>query len=386
MTRSIIVQIAILVLFARIESVLLVPYNIDHYPIISEVQVIDSINWFIEIDISQFLPYLRDVSIPCSTSIFYLSKGIDSGEYKTKMYLNSDGFGIITQSNIIGDSIFKIYNVKNTFELHLHKDTLNGIWKMCIDSLPPNQSLCVYNYYSPLQSSQYFCYARCTKPSIGSANVPSDYLSNIAGRIKDVSGNPVPNIVVSIMSYGPKIYAPEYLIGCSEFGESSRSDSAGRFDMHYFIAGYYIVSASFSIDNMHYYEDSLALINLEPADSINTEISLRHYQYLVSNKKKYHSVNQINKSKISIIEIPDKKALRISFTNPFDMPLSYAICIYDMRSRLISEIYQPVMKAGTYSIDWDGKNKKGNGISAGRYICRISDGANTSTTNFVILK
>jgi hypothetical protein len=302
------------------------------------------------------------------------------------MYLDEHGLGVITPQNIIGDSIVKIYNVRNGFDLYLRKDTLNAEWEMCIDSLPPDQSLCINGERKPYGYFRYFCYALCSKPSIGKVNVPSDYLCCIKGKIKDVYGKPAPNISINVTTDGPKIYYQTYIDECAMFQSSSESDSAGRFEIKDLIAGYYTVDAYLSMDNMYYHEDSLALINIEPAGSIDTEITLRHYQYLVSNKNLFRGADPKSKTKTAIIEMSDKKALRISFTHAFDIPATYTICIYDMRSRLISEFSRPVMKAGTYSIDWDGKNKKGNNIPPGRYICRISDGANTSTTNFVILK
>lgn len=384
--RSIIIYISILFLFIRIESKPTFQ-RIDIYPIITEVQVIDSLNWYIEIDISRLLnSCLNDVSVPCSTSIFCLTKGIMSTEYKTKIYINENGFGVIAPKNIIGDSKFKIYNRNNEFQLQMHKDSLNGIWEMCIDTLPPNQSLCIYDYYNLHYSNQYLSYARCLKPSIGSPNIPTDYLCKITGKIKDIHGTPVPKINVYSMSEGPTNNSAKYSFACSEFSASSMSDSTGRFALKNLIADYYIVGAYIRMSNMGYNEDNLALINLEPADSIDTEITLRYYQHLVSNKYLFRYAYPKSKPKLAVIEIPSKKVLRISFTHAFDVPVSYFICVYDIRSRSIAEFTQQVMHAGAYSIDWDEKNEKGNRAPAGRYICRITDGISTSTINFVIIK
>jgi flagellar hook assembly protein FlgD len=54
----------------------------------------------------------------------------------------------------------------------------------------------------------------------------------------------------------------------------------------------------------------------------------------------------------------------------------HAVSLYDTQGRLVRDLIDRWMPAGTHAIEWDGTDVSGNAVASGAYDCRVSiDGA-----------
>ena len=85
-----------------------------------------------------------------------------------------------------------------------------------------------------------------------------------------------------------------------------------------------------------------------------------------------------------------------NYPNPFNPStnISYSILnrehvnivIFDVNGSKVIELFNGYESAGTYSIDWNGKNEKGIQVSAGVYLYSIEAGESSQTKRMVLLK
>ena len=62
------------------------------------------------------------------------------------------------------------------------------------------------------------------------------------------------------------------------------------------------------------------------------------------------------------------------------------IDIFDVSGNKVIELFNDYKSAGTYSIDWNGKNEKGIQVSAGVYLYSIEAGSFRQTKKMILLK
>jgi hypothetical protein len=62
------------------------------------------------------------------------------------------------------------------------------------------------------------------------------------------------------------------------------------------------------------------------------------------------------------------------------------LSLYDARGRLVRELYEGVLEAGTYEIPWNGKTDGGKPAAPGVYLCRMVAGSATDMKRFVVLR
>ena len=85
-----------------------------------------------------------------------------------------------------------------------------------------------------------------------------------------------------------------------------------------------------------------------------------------------------------------------NYPNPFNpsTKISYSITnkeyvnidIFDVSGNKVIELFNDYKSAGTYSIDWNGKNEKGIQVSAGVYLYSIEAGSFRQTKKMILLK
>ena len=85
-----------------------------------------------------------------------------------------------------------------------------------------------------------------------------------------------------------------------------------------------------------------------------------------------------------------------NYPNPFNpsTKISYSIVnkeyvnidIFDVSGNKVIELFNDYKSAGTYSIDWNGKNEKGIQVSAGVYLYSIEAGSFRQTKKMILLK
>ena len=60
--------------------------------------------------------------------------------------------------------------------------------------------------------------------------------------------------------------------------------------------------------------------------------------------------------------------------------------IYSLNGGLVREMFLGRFQAGTYNIDWDGKNKLSNRVPSGVYIYRFEAGLHSRIGKMTLLK
>ena len=97
-----------------------------------------------------------------------------------------------------------------------------------------------------------------------------------------------------------------------------------------------------------------------------------------------------------LLRIPETFALYQNFPNPFnpstiiryDVPRSshVTIRVYDMLGHVVKTLVQGEVEAGAHSVEWDGRNQRGERVSSGIYFYRIEAGSFTKTMKMILAK
>jgi hypothetical protein len=94
--------------------------------------------------------------------------------------------------------------------------------------------------------------------------------------------------------------------------------------------------------------------------------------------------------------LPRRFEVKHAYPNPFNptVSLTYAIPranrveirVFDINGRLIRTLVDAQQKAGWYTVEWDGRNELGKGVSSGMYIVRVQAGFDSHTQKVLLLK
>jgi len=148
----------------------------------------------------------------------------------------------------------------------------------------------------------------------------------------------------------------------------------------------YTVSLS-NIENIAY-KNSETIFNIEMLNGTNQE-------YAVSEIKKitFGNITQITEKEIKILK---ELSLFQNYPNPFNPNTTIAyklekagtvsIKIYDIMGRLVKNIEDIKNLAGHYSVNWNGKDEKGNLVSSGAYFYRLITDSNAETKRMILLR
>ncbi|MFC1544615.1 choice-of-anchor D domain-containing protein [Gemmatimonadota bacterium] len=92
----------------------------------------------------------------------------------------------------------------------------------------------------------------------------------------------------------------------------------------------------------------------------------------------------------------NESSLQQNFPNPFNpsTTISYAVSseslvslnIYDIRGKLICQLVNRIHQSGTYSVNWDGRDRAGRPVSSGVYFYRLQSGEFAQTRKMMVLK
>jgi hypothetical protein len=92
---------------------------------------------------------------------------------------------------------------------------------------------------------------------------------------------------------------------------------------------------------------------------------------------------------------PCRPSTRIAYVLPYRwekdgklMSTEYKVSIdlYDIMGRKIRTLVYRKMTAGSYSVQWDGKNNSGRMVASGHYYCRLTADKFESTRNLIVLR
>ena len=104
----------------------------------------------------------------------------------------------------------------------------------------------------------------------------------------------------------------------------------------------------------------------------------------------------------SAVELPaaavNSTALSMNYPNPFnpsttikfdiagDMPVQTSLNVYNVRGQLLRSLVNGMKSAGTYQIQWDGKDDAGRTLPSGVYFYRLQAGEFNQTRKMVMMK
>jgi hypothetical protein len=81
---------------------------------------------------------------------------------------------------------------------------------------------------------------------------------------------------------------------------------------------------------------------------------------------------------------PFSPLTRIDFAVPKKSNVSLAV--FDVSGRMVRTLTDGAREAGRYSINWDGRDARGDRVSAGVYFYRLTTGEETLTRKMTVLK
>jgi hypothetical protein len=83
---------------------------------------------------------------------------------------------------------------------------------------------------------------------------------------------------------------------------------------------------------------------------------------------------------------PFNPSTSIRFVVPAGSPRPYSLRVYDVRGKLVRELGNGPIDAGTHAIRWDGRDDRGAPVASGVYLYRVSAGTEIVTGKMALLK
>jgi len=193
----------------------------------------------------------------------------------------------------------------------------------------------------------------------------------VKGMVKDENGNPAPGALVSF--YDPKTgdHAATY------------TDAAGNFEFN-LPPGSYEVYAGENQDLSK--------------DAVTGQLAFRNNQNLLIRfgAGVIDATAADDEGAGGGATLPKAFALAQNSPNPFNpaTTISYSVSapstvhltVYDLRGRLVTTLVDRMQQEGTYSVQWDGKDSRGQTLSSGVYFYRMEAGTFSSTRKMILLK
>ncbi len=131
--------------------------------------------------------------------------------------------------------------------------------------------------------------------------------------------------------------------------------------------------------------------DINSLDRDNAVIEINYIAYDDSNR-----VIASGRQTLDIIAIPDQFALHQNYPNPFNptTTINYdvpedgfaEIIIYDLMGREVKTLMKNELSAGYYTLNWGGKNNRGQIVGAGLYFCQLRARGFTKTVKMLLLK
>ncbi len=83
---------------------------------------------------------------------------------------------------------------------------------------------------------------------------------------------------------------------------------------------------------------------------------------------------------------PFNPSTRIIWGIPADYRGAASVTIHDMRGRLVRVLHAGAAEAGTYNLEWNGRDESGNTVSSGVYIIRLQTDVYQASRRMLLLK
>ncbi|NUM82500.1 T9SS type A sorting domain-containing protein, partial [bacterium] len=95
-------------------------------------------------------------------------------------------------------------------------------------------------------------------------------------------------------------------------------------------------------------------------------------------------------------ETPTEFALKQNYPNPFNPSTTIAfdlpqdgnlkLIVYNLLGQRVKTLYSGFQLAGSYRMNWDGKNELGQQVASGVYLYRVEAGAFVKTKKMMLIK
>jgi len=335
------------------------PLNPYNSPLISEVQITDSVHWVIELDGRCCQQYTR--SFPCSLSVLRFRIASSGKIYNFKAFFDTANISVLTRASITG--IPKTENVVirsiDTLMILDTMWTINGTWKSAewsfsIHPAKPGNSLV------NIGSGKSF---ETVRTSIGRRG---NYTTEYDLLLLDSQLKPVP-------------FLRYYVYSCSEmpvmcdYQYVFTSDSTGKLKiianlLNKPITIYFSdtnTDASI-ISSQHFFKASWYGAYIDTALQIKDTVIFSYTSIIPENE-----ANR-NYSHLLFEAIPKSKT-QITFIISAHTGASNALIqVFTLNGRQIANLKIPLTGAGTYSYVWNYKNEFHKDLSNGPYICNLS--------------
>ena len=97
-----------------------------------------------------------------------------------------------------------------------------------------------------------------------------------------------------------------------------------------------------------------------------------------------------------MLAVPTEFSLMQNYPNPFnpstkirfDLPIDsfVSLIVYDINGRVINQLVDDYLKAGSHSVTWHGKRSNGLDLSSGLYFYKIETAGYSKTFKMVFVK
>lgn len=377
MNRTIVIAIVSMMLSAG--SVAGNPIMIPNLPLISEVQMTDSIHWEIELD-GKIAIFNRGfyqpgyqvlyVHPPCSVNFLRFRIASSKKIYTFKTYFDTSAIFVLTRASITGipQSEDVAIHANDTIQIldTTWADTNATIWNsssMIIRPVKPGNSLVNlwYGRISPVET---------TRPSMGSrGNYTTVYnlflrdsLNNVPSKVYVHSlGYSSSYDAYLVESIGNRLADPSvYSVMVSLLNSSEWRGFLCDSVVQYGIPPNYFPGTKWSAN----YVDTVF--------SVNDTIILPCPTAGIINAKPINSPPAVRFSALP----HSGGGILFVIAAPYHVQ-NAAVQIYDMSGRRLASVDVPAISSiGTYSFVWDGAKENSRKISAGTYLCKLAvDGA-----------
>lgn len=286
----------------------------------------------------------------------YLASRTDTAYFKPGILLD-ENYLLITQDSLqaplyinpLGDEI--ILFLPNGFRLDYFCFGTNCTYSSSITTPAPNQSVSIIDD----------CFYLDNTPTLGQPNDTLNAMGLVDGFITDTSGEPLSDVKASpelLYVYGNK-YLPSLAV----------TDSNGHFLIRALASR---VAFWLSKDN---YQSKYMYVRIFPETTVTATCSLQLKQSVA---------NQQSPSILSNYELlqnypnPFNNLTTLSYNIPIDDYIE--INVYDINSRLITNLYAGFQKAGQHRLNWDALL-----ISSGVYFYRLQSANITISQKCLLL-
>jgi len=291
---------------------------------------------------------------------WYITSKTDTAYIKNGISIK-DTFFVITQDSLTTplsldpeNDIITLYSPQGKLDA-IHYGKVNN---SNIAAPKKGHSICLHEYWGEFQ--HYYYYFDST-PTIGSANDSSGAMGYIEGTVVDDAGNPVPGLELIYDNL-------ETLEGDNYY--TITTDSSG-----YFLLENISKRISFHLKTESGYGEYFLTVQIYPNDTTAVKI--------------IYTPNAINDDRKNYV--PSAFSLEPNYPNPFNNSTSFyyylekreyiELSIYDLRGRLVEQLYSGFKNTGKYRMTWHTSN-----IPSGIYIIQLSSPTKTITRKCVYLK